>query len=273
MTLKKLLIAFIVLLSFSACSKFSKIQKSENVQERYNAALKYYENKDYYRAGVLFEDLVPLIKGTKEAETTQLNYGYCQFYQKQYVLSSYYFKRFAENFPRSEFVEDALYMEVKSLYLDVPEYTLDQTNNYAALDKIQDFFRKYPKTKYSQECNDIVDELRKKLEQKAVDNTNLYFKLRDYKAAIIAFDVFKAEYPLSSHVEEFAFMKVSAQYELAKISIDSKKEDRFNQAIEYHQNFIDQYPNSKFVKKSEEIYSDCNKQIELVRIHLQHHKS
>ncbi len=273
MTVKKLLIAFIVLLGFTACSKFSKIQKSESVQERYNAALAYYEKKDYYRAGVLFEDLVPLIKGTAEAEKTQLYYGYCQFYQKQYVLSAYYFKRFAENFPRSEFVEEALYMEVKSLYLDVPEYTLDQTNNYSAQDRIQAFFRQFPKTKYSQECNDIVDELRKKLEQKAYENTYLYYKLRDYKAAIIAIDVFKAEYPLSIHVEDFAFLKVNAQYELAKISIDSKKEDRFYQAIEYHQNFIDQYPNSKFVKKSESIYTDCNKQIELVRIHLQHHKS
>jgi outer membrane protein assembly factor BamD len=253
------------LLVFTSCSKFSRLQKKDSVQERYNGAIEYYENKDYYRAGVLLEDLIPLIKGTAEAEKTQLYYSYCQYYQKQYVLSSYYFNRFSETFPRSEYVEEAMFMNVKSLYLDSPIYSLDQTNTYKALDEIQVFFTKYPYTKYAEECNKIVDELRSKLEKKAYEQCKLYYKVSDYKAAVISFEIFKKEYPESVHNEEFAFLKLDAQYQLSLISTERKKLGRFELAVEYYLSMVDKYPSSKYLKQSENIYSDCVKHIEKIK--------
>ncbi|MFB0946492.1 MAG: outer membrane protein assembly factor BamD, partial [Spirosomataceae bacterium] len=41
----------------AGCSgKLAKLQKNGTVQEKYAAAINYYESKDYYRAGVLFEE-------------------------------------------------------------------------------------------------------------------------------------------------------------------------------------------------------------------------
>jgi outer membrane protein assembly factor BamD len=241
------------------------LQKKGSVQERYNGAIEYYNNKDYYRAGVLLEDLIPLIKGTAEAEKTQLYYSYCQFNQKQYVLSSYYFNRFTETFPRSEYVEEAMFMNVKSLYLDSPIYSLDQTNTYKALDEIQVFFTKYPYSKFAEECNKIVDELRSKLEKKAYEQCKLYYKVSDYKAAVISFDIFKKDFSESVHNEEFAYYKLEAQYQLSLISIEKKKLARFEQAVEFYLNIVDKYPNSKFLKQSETIYADCLKHIEKIK--------
>ena len=258
-------ITVFILLVFSSCSKFSRLQKKGSVQERYNGAIEYYENKDYFRAGVLLEDLIPLIKGTAEAEKTQFYYAYCQFHQKQYVLSSYYFKRFVETFPRSEYVEEAMFMNVKSLYLDSPIYSLDQTNTYTALDEIQVFFTKYPYTKYAEETNKIVDELRAKLEKKAYEQAKLYYKVSDYKAAVVAFDAFKRDFSESVHNEEFAYFKLDAQYQLSLVSVESKKLARFEDAVEFYHNMVDKYPNSKYLKQSELIYSDCVKHIEKLK--------
>ena len=266
MALSKFTYIFVfIVLVFTSCSKFTRLQKSGNVQERYNGAIEYYNQKDYYRAGVLLEDLIPLIKGTAEAEKTQLYYGYCQFYQKQYVLSSYYFKRFAETFPRSEYVEEALFMNVKSLYFDSPIYSLDQTNTYTALDEVQAFFTKYPYTKYAEECNKIVDELRAKLEKKSYEQCKMFYKLSDYKASVIAFDTFKREFSESVHNEEFAFFKLDAQYQLSLISVESKKLERFEQAVEFYHLMIDKYPTSKYLKQSETIYTDCVKHLEKLK--------
>ena len=258
-------ISLLLVLVFTSCSKFSRLQKKGSVQERYNGAIEYYNNKDYYRAGVLLEDLIPLIKGTAEAEKTQLYYSYCQFNQKQYVLSSYYFNRFTETFPRSEYVEEAMFMNVKSLYLDSPIYSLDQTNTYKALDEVQVFFTKYPYSKFAEECNKIVDELRSKLEKKAYEQCKLYYKVSDYKAAVISFDIFKKDFSESVHNEEFSYFKLDAQYQLSLISIETKKMARFEQAVEFYLNMVDKYPNSKYLKQSETIYADCVKHIEKIK--------
>jgi outer membrane protein assembly factor BamD len=255
----------LLILVFTSCSKFSRLQKKGSVQERYNGAMEYYTNKDYYRAGVLLEDLIPLIKGTTEAEKTQLSYAYCQFYQKQYVLSSYYFKRFVETFPRSEFVEEASFMNIKSLYLDSPIYSLDQTNTEAALNEIQMFFTKFPYTKYGEETNKLVDELRAKLEKKSYEQCKLYYKIGDFKASVIAFDSFKREFSESIHNEEFAFLKLDAQYQLSLVSIETKKLSRFEEAVEFYIIMIDKYPTSKYLKQSENIYADCLKHIEKIK--------
>lgn len=123
-----------------SCSKFQKIQKSENIQERYEAGLKYYQAGDYYRAGILFEEMIPVLKGKKESELVQFYYAYCQYYQRQLIMASYYFKRFYETFPRSEYAEESMYMYASTLFENSPEYNLDQTNSIEALSAIEIFY-------------------------------------------------------------------------------------------------------------------------------------
>ena len=90
----RLLAISLILFALASCSQFQKVQKSSSIVEKYDAAVKYYISGDYYRAGLLFEELIPLMRGKKEAENTEFYYSYCQYYQRQLVLSAYYFKKF-----------------------------------------------------------------------------------------------------------------------------------------------------------------------------------
>src|SRR6188768_1065598 len=117
------LLVLISLLIFN-CSKFQKIQKSTDPQLKYDAAMKYFGKKDYYHAGLLFEELVPIMRGKKEAELVELNLAYCNYYQKNLVLSAENFKNFYETYGRSPHVEESLYMYALSLYEDSPHYNL-----------------------------------------------------------------------------------------------------------------------------------------------------
>ncbi len=104
----------------TSCSDFRKITKSTDWKEKYQAALKYYQEKDYYRATLLLEDVMPIIKGTKTAEEAQFYYAYAHYYQRKYILSAHYFKQFYETYSRSEQAQEAMFMHAYSLYLELP---------------------------------------------------------------------------------------------------------------------------------------------------------
>ena len=146
-----LLVVLAMTLFLGACSKFQQIQKSGSLVEKYDAAVKYYTEGDFYRAGLLFEELVPLLRGRSEGEQAEFYYAYCQYYSRQLLLSAYYFKRFYTTYPRSEHAEESMYMECRSLYEMSSPSSLDQSNSEEALNSIQGFMRRYPSSKYMEQ--------------------------------------------------------------------------------------------------------------------------
>lgn len=241
----------------SSCSDFRKIMKSSDWQEKYNAALKYYKEKDYYRSTVLLEDILPIIRGTKTAEEAQFYYAYAHYYQRKYILSAHYFKQFYDTYSRSDKAQEAMFMHAYSLYLESPNASLDQSSTEEAIQAIQRFINRYPYSEYKDRAEAVLAETRLKLERKAYDNALLYYKLSQYKAAIIAFDNFQRDFPDSDFNEEIGYWKLAAQFELAEQSIQTKQKERYYTTIEYYQSFIDRYPESKFVQEAESIYETC----------------
>lgn len=243
-----------LIITSASCTKFRKLQKSTDWKVKYEAALAYYEDSDYYRSSVLLEEILPIIRGTEEAEKANFIYAYTYFYQNQFILSSHYFKTFTEVYGRSEYVEEAAYMEAYSLYKQSPQPSLDQTSTYEALASLQLFLNKYPLSKYFEEAEGLITELQVKLETKAYDNAKLYYKLRRYKAALIAFDNFADDYPDSDYKPELAYLAVDTAHDLASVSVTSKKEERYKDAIERYEKMVDRYPNSPYIKQAEKIY-------------------
>ena len=241
----------------SSCSDFRKIMKSTDWQEKYNAALQYYKEKDYYRATVLLEDVLPIIRGTKTAEEAQFYYAYAHYYERKYILSAHYFKQFYETYSRSEKAQEAMFMHAYSLYLESPNPSLDQSSTAEAIQAIQRFINRYPYSEYKERAEAVLAETRLKLERKAFSNALLYYKLSQYKAAIIDFENFQKDFPDSDLNEEIGYLKLAAQFELAKQSIQTKQKERYYTTIEYYQTFIDRYPESEFVREAESIYETC----------------
>ena len=52
----------------ASCSSYDKLLKSSDNELKYEMAVKYYEQKDYFRALQLFDELVPVYRGTAKAE-------------------------------------------------------------------------------------------------------------------------------------------------------------------------------------------------------------
>ena len=245
-----------------ACSRFSQIQKNPNWKDRYQAALDYYQQGDYYRAGVLFEDLLPIIRGLKEAEQAQFNHAYCYFYQRQYTMSSHYFQSFFETYANSPLAEEAVYRYAHSLYLESPEANLDQGSTNASLEALQYFINRYPQSQYAKETLNQMEQLRMKLEKKAFDNAQNYHKIGYHQAAIISLDNFRKDFPDSFFKEEAAFLMLESSYELAKMSYILKQKERFENTIKLYKEFIDRYPETSYLKKAESYFAASMAQLE-----------
>jgi outer membrane protein assembly factor BamD len=250
---KIVLYTLFCLLAMSAC-KFQRIRKGD-AKEKYDAAIRYYEKRDYYRAGLLLEEVLPLIRGTKEYEIASFYYAYCHFHQNQLTLAADYFRRFYENFRSSKYAEEARYMHVKSLYKDSAPYNLDQTNTLDAINATQSYLNAYANSNYMEECNKILQELRGTLEKKAYENARLYYKIGYFQAAVVAMNNFRREFPDSPFAEEALYLSVVSQYRYAKQSIEKKQPERYKALIKIIEDFTERYPESKY-KKTMKDYLD-----------------
>jgi len=264
-------IGFLLGLTFLvSCNKqFAKLQKSGSLTEKYTAAIAYYEAEDYYRAGLLLEEIAPLLKGDSTAERAQFYHAYCQFFQRQFQLSSYQFKTFYATYNNSPLAEEAFYMYAFSLFKDAPDYNLDQSSTLTAIDALQTFINTYPDSKYAPVSTKNLQDLRERLEKKAYEKAMLYYKtngvtIANFLAATVAIDNFERDFPDSKYLEEMSYTRLTSMYELAEVSIFKKQRERYMKAMEMFEKFRDKYPTSTYLKPAIKIYENAQKGLEKV---------
>lgn len=237
-----------VMLSVS-CSKHSRVLKGNDNDLKYEVAIDLYEKGDYYRAIQLFDQLIAIYRGTDRLEKINYYYAQCYYQQKDYLLASYYFKRFAQNYPSSPLAEECMYLNAYCYYLDSPRYSLDQTNTLEAIKEMQLFINLYPQSERIAECNTIIDELRGKLERKAIEIGIQYYKTRYYKAAITALESVMDDFPDSENREEILYFIMKSYYYYAINSVDDKQEERFQQAVEIYNDIMYLFPETKYQRE------------------------
>lgn len=238
----------------SACSKFQRVMKSTDMEAKYSAAIKYYEKKDYYHALQLFEELVTVFRGTSKAEMSYYYYTYCTYYVDDFTMAAYHFNNFVQSYPNSKLAEEMQYMFAYCFFLDSPVSSLDQTSTKEAIDKFQLFINKYPSSPKVAEANKYIDDLRLKLEEKAFSNAKLYYNIEQYKAAVVAMENVLKDYPATSFREEALYIILKSHYNYASNSVPQKQAERFREVKEDYYKFIDNFPQSKYLREAERIF-------------------
>jgi len=255
--LKKIpiLILLFVALVFASCDRYSKLLKSTDYDLKLKKAKEYYDKEYYIRSSQLYDELIPVVKGTDKAEEVYYYYTWSEYNLGDFILSQYHFKNYTRQFPNGKHVEECYYMNAFCYFLNSPNYKLDQSYTKNAIKEFQSFIDFYPQSSRMDTCNLLIDQLRAKLEKKEYEITKQYYKLENWKAAIVASKNFIKEYPSSNYNEEMYYMIINSYYTLALNSIYSKKEERLNGAIENYVKFLDLYPKSSYISRSESIYN------------------
>ena len=135
-----------------------------------------------------------------------------------------------------------------------PKPSLDQSYTYQTISLISLYLSRYPNSERSQQCYDIVEELRNKLVEKSYISAKLYYDLEDYKSAIIALTVSLDEFPETKYREEIMYLIMRAKYLLAENSIDSKKVERYQSTVDEYYSFLGEFPESKYMKEVLEMF-------------------
>lgn len=254
-------ILFILLISLvlASCGPFNKLEKSTNWEELYAGANSYYQEGEYNKAIILYDKVLPVIRGSEKAELADYNYANCHFKTKRYIEAAGYFSTFYRTYNRSPLAEEALFMNAYSLYLDAPDYNLDQQSSQQAVSAIQQFVTVFPGSASYERAMGMLTDLQKRFEEKAYQESSMYYRLKDglypgdfYRACIINFQNFTKDYPESKYNEELAYKLVEVGTGYAKNSAYAKKEERLNDALKFASNFYNRYPSSGFIGKVKE---------------------
>ena len=242
-----LLVINFLLLFISACDTPEKVLKSNDLEYKKTKAIYWYNKKEYFKCIPVMEELIGLMKGRQSTE--DLYYMYCNANYKQgdYMISAYHFKNFYDLYPAGEHTEECLYMQGKSFQMLSPKPDLDQTYTYKALEAYQFFLNIFPDSKYVGETNDNISKLRKKLEKKALNAAELYYKTSNFKASATSYESILVNYPDIAEIEKVSFMIVKSRFKYAGNSIPSKKAERYNNVVKSYNDFKYKFSNSKYL--------------------------
>lgn len=257
---------FLGLMLTTACkSNYEKIRTSGDADLLLKTAFDYYEKEQYQRAQTLFELVLTNIRGKAEAEKANFQYAYTHYHLKQYVLAAYYFKNFANTFTNSPFREEAAFMSAYSNYAQSPTYRLDQSDSQKAIEEFQVFANLFPESKRVEESNRLIDELRRKLEEKAFAEGELYYNLRQYQSAVISFDNLLRDYPESPDAERVSYLIAKGSYLLGENSVVDKKEERYLNAARRSVDFLEKYPSGIYSKEVRQLQKSAEQAAKSVK--------
>lgn len=249
----------------TSCNKYQKILKKGDLETKYETTFKLYEKGDYITALQFLDELIPLYRGNEKLQKLMYIYPYSYYKNGDFMVAAYHFKQYSKLYPNTVEAQECDYMSAYCSYMDSPPASLEQTNTHKAIRDLQLFINKYPKSEKISKCNELIDELRDKLSKKDFNIAKMYYNIESYNAASIAFNNLIKEYPDTQYKEEAMFYLVQNYYEYASRSTEARKKERYFSAIESHQKLLENFPESKYLKETENIAKMAERQIEKIK--------
>ncbi|GAY29772.1 outer membrane protein assembly factor BamD [Bacteroidaceae bacterium] len=260
-----IILSFTVFLFLISCGNYNKLQKTNNYDYKYEAAKQYYFEGQYNRASLFLQDVIATFKGTNKGEESLFLSGMSSYKARNYNAAMSFFRKYYQSYPRGLYTEKAHFYCGMSLYKNIPEVKLDQSATYEAISEFQEFLELYPGSVLSAEVQEIIFKLQDRLVEKEYLSAKLYYDLgsyflncsnggSNYQACIVTAENAIKDFPYTSRREDFAILILRAKFELAAQSIESKKEERYHNAIDEYYGFTNEYPESKYMKEANELF-------------------
>jgi len=259
------ILLFLIAVFLLSCSEYNKILKGSDYDLKFEKAKEYYEKDQCYRSLPLLDELMSYFRMTNKGEEVYYYYAKTQYCMGDYYLAGYYYKRFVKNFPQSYRAEECAFNAAICMMRNSPDYYLDQSDSYKAIDEFQLFMSKYPNSVWVDSCNTLVKDLRSRLEKKSFEKAKLYYRMEKYRSAVIAFKSALSEFPDTQYKEDIMFLSLKSNYLYAENSVDVKKVERFEETIKSYHNFVDSFKNSNYYREAENYYLSSLKELEKLK--------
>lgn len=260
MKIRNLFVILIIFFLATSCG-YEKILKSSDWDFKYIKAMEYYEKGMYVKSATLFEQLKPRLRGTGKAEELNFYHAMSYYLMGDYIMGGHYFRTFVNTFFHSIHAEEADFLAGYCNYLMSPRASLDQESTYNAITSFTLFKSKFPNSTRIEECDRLIAEMEEKLVEKSYLTAKLYFDLGNFKAAMVALRTSLSEYPETQFREELMFLRLKSSFLLAENSILEKQQERYQSAIDEYYSFVDEFPESEYIREAERIHTSARKRI------------
>ena len=253
-------------IALGSCSKWTAIQNTRDYEYKYEVAKAYYMEGKYSQASVYFAEVLAFMKGTVNAEESLYLAAMSNFMNKDYDAASQYFRKYYQVYPKGLYVEYARYYCGLALYNMTPDPRLDQQSTYEAIKEFQDFLDYYPYTSIKESTLEMIYKLQDKLVEKEYLSAKLYYDLgsytmncayggSNYEACVVTAQNALRDFPFASadRREELSIMILRSRYNLAEQSVESKRISRYRDCIDEYYSFVNDFPESKYIKEAEKI--------------------
>ena len=262
--IRRLTIILALACVMASCGEYNKVMKSSDLDYKYAYAKKAFENKRYAQAYTILSELVPIFRGTPNAEESLYLLGMSYYENKDYLNAGSYFKQYYSQYPRGQYTELARFYAGYGYYLDSPDPQLDQTETVKAIEELQAFLDYFPKSDKVSIAQSAIIELQDKLVKKELENATLYYNLgnymgNNYESAVITAKNAIKDYPYSKYKEDLEMLILKSRFSEAEQSVSEKKEERYRTVIDEYYAFINDYPDSKYRKEADNIFKIANK--------------
>lgn len=264
----KYLLLAVLALSLASCADYNQVVKTQDYEYKYEAAKQYYAEGQYNRAATLLQDILSVLKGTDQGEESLYLTALCNMEAHAYQAAATLFEKYYKTYPRGKYAEEARYNCGYSLYQLTPEPKLDQTDTFKAVTEFQNFIENYPNSRLRAQAQDLIFKLQDKLVEKEYLSAKLYYDLGtyigngtngNYGACIVTAENAIKDYPYTSRREDFAMLILRAKFQLAQFSVESKKEERYHNAIDEYYGFLTEYPESKYTNEAKALFAKAKK--------------
>lgn len=256
-----------------SCHSISTVLKSPDRDYKFEVAKQMYAEGKYGNAFLLLDNILPGMRNTAAGDEALFMAGMCKFNMHDYDSASELFRRYyGKSYPRGRFVDEAHYYSALSYYESTYPVRLDQSATYEAIREIQNAMDSNPDSKHYEALRDMLFQMQDRLVEKEYLAAKLYFNLGDYflnclmggsnyEACVVTAQNAIKDYPYSPRKEDFAILILKAKYHLAERSVESKKYERYSDTVDEYYGFVNEFPQSKFLKEARQIYEKSNQAI------------
>lgn len=232
-------------------------------REKLQLALSYYNAGKYWRALPLLEEVANAHTPYPFMDTVLFYYAMSLARTGEMWKAISYWRLLTQAYPHSKLAEEAHFRIAYAYYLLSPPYAFDQSLTHKAINQLQLFLSLYPESQWRPRCEELLGELRRKLELKAYHNAMLYYKLGRWHAALTALQALLEDYPFLPEKTEVQIVILKSAYNYAVNSVEEKQRERFTRVMELYAKFVMQNPELKASKEAKELVEKAREKLKI----------
>ncbi|MEM8600406.1 MAG: outer membrane protein assembly factor BamD [Bacteroidota bacterium] len=244
------------LVLWAGCSAAGRVS-SDTPEEAYNKGLADFERGKCVRAIDHFRSVFDFGRTHEWADDAQLYLARAYQCNREFLLAGSEYTRFIEFYRNDDRQEEAELGRIESYYRLSPPFQLDQTETRRAIGFIRGYLRRFPDGEGVDQAVQRLEELTEKLARKQYEAGQLYMRRELFEAASLAYLAVLDKFPSSPYADDALLGALRSQTAYAQNSVPTRQAERYQEALDTYDRFVQLFPESPLVRQAEAAYVDA----------------